>query len=162
MALIDWLIVAIVLLSSFFGLIRGLVKEVFSLLAWVVAFIVARWASPFVATWLSIYIQSPQTVLIIAYGSLFFVVLLLGGMLAGMLSRLTAKAGLSLSDRLLGMLFGFARAVLVLVVLHTLIQLFALQPWIADSHYFPHLEPLSAWVQDTLAQLSLYLLELNQ
>ncbi len=161
MAVIDWLIVGIFLLSSFFGLWRGLVREVFSLLAWFLAFMAARWGSPSLATFLSQYLDSPQLVLIIAYASLFFIALLLGSLIASWLSRLTAKAGLSISDRLLGMFFGAARGLLILVVLHTLAQLFSLDAWLQDSQYFDQLAPLSAWVQHTLAQLNLYLLELN-
>jgi len=38
---IDWLIIAVVLVSTLLSLKRGFVKEVLSLVTWVVAFVVA-------------------------------------------------------------------------------------------------------------------------
>jgi membrane protein required for colicin V production len=41
MSTIDWLIIAVVILSTLLSLKRGFVKEVLSLLTWVIAFIVS-------------------------------------------------------------------------------------------------------------------------
>ena len=65
-------------------------------------------------------------------------------------------AGLTVLDRLLGTVFGFARGViLVLFVVFVLQQL--LQPrdlqWLHQSQLMPHLNMLAQWVQDVFAQL---------
>ena len=38
----DWILIAIIVISSVFGLLRGFVKELLSLASWVAAFFVAR------------------------------------------------------------------------------------------------------------------------
>jgi len=40
--LLDWIAVALIVLSMLFGLVRGLVFEVISLVGWVAAFIAAQ------------------------------------------------------------------------------------------------------------------------
>jgi membrane protein required for colicin V production len=51
-ALLDWIAVALIVVSMLFGLVRGLVFEVISLVGWVVAFVVAQWFASDVAAWL--------------------------------------------------------------------------------------------------------------
>ena len=49
MALLDWIAVALIGVSMLFGLVRGLVFEVISLIGWVAAFIAAQWLASDVA-----------------------------------------------------------------------------------------------------------------
>jgi membrane protein required for colicin V production len=50
-ALFDWIAVALIAVSMLFGLMRGLVFEVMSLIGWVAAFIAAQWLASGVAAW---------------------------------------------------------------------------------------------------------------
>ena len=75
-------------------------------------------------------------------------------MLAGVLGRLGSQVvkvtGLSLIDRLLGTAFGFARGIIiVLVLVYMLRQLAPPQnlQWLDQSQLMPHLDMLAQWVQ---------------
>ena len=52
MAPIDWTFLAVLLVSMLIGAWRGLVYELLSLAAWVVAFFAAQWGAAEMADWL--------------------------------------------------------------------------------------------------------------
>ncbi|MDB5829224.1 MAG: colicin synthesis protein, partial [Variovorax sp.] len=54
MALLDWIGVAVLVVSVLLGLMRGLVFEVISLAGWIAAFLCAQWFAGPVAEWLPI------------------------------------------------------------------------------------------------------------
>ena len=43
MATVDWIIIAIIAISAAVSVVRGFVKEAFSLTLWLAAFVVASW-----------------------------------------------------------------------------------------------------------------------
>ena len=51
MAPIDWTFLAVLLVSMLIGAWRGLVYELLSLAAWVVAFFAAQWGAAEMAAW---------------------------------------------------------------------------------------------------------------
>lgn len=54
MATLDWIFAAVLLASMLIGAWRGLVFEILSLIAWVVAFFIAQWWAADVAVWLPV------------------------------------------------------------------------------------------------------------
>ena len=52
MPTLDWIFLAVLLLSMVIGAWRGLVFEVLSLLTWAAAFVLAQWFAPAAAQWL--------------------------------------------------------------------------------------------------------------
>jgi len=125
MTAIDWIAVAILAGSLMMGLLRGFVREAFSLAAWIVAFLAARAFSPALATVIPGIGQEGlrQAAAIVL---VFIGVLILAHLLAALLSNLMKLAGLGGFDRVLGMLFGAARAAVVLVLLTLVAGLTAL------------------------------------
>lgn len=131
MSSLDLLVLCVLAGSATLGLMRGLVKEVFSLAAWVLAFLGARLLGPLVAQLLP-GAENPA----LRYAAalvLVFVAVLLGAALAGsLLSGIVRMAGLEAYDRTLGLLFGLARGGAALVALTVLAGLTALpqtQTW---------------------------------
>lgn len=117
MTLFDYAVLAILLVSVIISVLRGLVREILSLIGWVAAFVAANLFSSDLAELLPAVLGHPVLRLIVA-----FLLLLLGGALLmaiinwGILRAITA-AGLQLADRGLGGLFGFARGVVIVVAL---------------------------------------------
>lgn len=105
----------LVALSMLIGLFRGLVLEVLALVGWVVAVVAAIAFRPDVAAWLPVGDPGSRTRDIVALVAVFLVVLIVFGILARLVSRLVGKTPLKPLDRLLGLVFGFARAALVLL-----------------------------------------------
>ena len=118
------------------GLFRGLVFEVISLAGWVVAFVCAQWFAADVAAWLPF--GEPQATWRYAAGFvLVFVCVAFGvGLVASLMRKLITAVGLRPVDRLLGAVFGVARAAVALLVLAVVVHLLALSDsaWWQTSH----------------------------
>jgi membrane protein required for colicin V production len=154
MAWIDYLIMGIVGLSSVISLVRGFVKEAFSLCTWFCAFFISRFYYQDIAAYLENFDAfsaafSEQLVKNgVAIALLFISTLILGALLNYILGQLVDKTGLSGTDRLLGVCFGIARGVLVVCVLLLFLQLFTSFPetvWWQGSPLIAELKPLIKW-----------------
>ena len=111
---VDWIIGALVLVSVLVGLLRGVTREIVSLAGWVLGLGLAFFFARQVGALLPI--DPPE--LRAAAGALLILagVLVLAALLGAVLRALLAAVKLSTLDRLLGGIFGLARAVLVLGV----------------------------------------------
>ena len=126
MALFDWLAVALIALSVLFGMARGLVFEVVSLMGWVAAFACAQWFAAGVAAWLPMGQNDAAWRYPLAFVLVFVAVAFGVGLIASLLRRLVSSVGLSPVDRALGASFGMARAVVALLTLAVIVHLLAL------------------------------------
>jgi membrane protein required for colicin V production len=117
MTLFDYAVLAIVGLSVLFGLMRGFVREVLSLAAWIAAFMVANLLAGEVASLLPQSFATPELRLLVGFMAVFVLVLVAMSVLAILGSKLVKSAGLAVEDRALGGVFGLARGALVVLVL---------------------------------------------
>ncbi|HRX72138.1 MAG: CvpA family protein [Gammaproteobacteria bacterium] len=113
----DYLIVFLIALSMIIGFWRGLLREVISLATWITAFAIAFLFAEDSAVHLAPYIELPSLRIAAAFGVLFLVTLLIGGLIGIVSSYLVDYTGLTGTDRLLGTAFGLARGAAVIVVL---------------------------------------------
>jgi len=124
---IDWLCFAIIGLSLLLGLWRGLIYEVFALIGWIAAFLLAQHyasaAQPVLTAHLPLQGWGQAAHYALAFVLLFVAVLLLSALAAWVCKQLTAAVGLKPVDRFLGACFGLLRAVLILLTLTALAHL---------------------------------------
>ena len=146
MALLDWIAVALIVLSMLFGLVRGLVFEVISLVGWVAAFIAAQWLASDVAAWLPAGDPQASWRYPLAFVLLFVAVAFGVGLVASLTRKLIAAVGLRPVDRILGAAFGAARGAVALLVLAVVVHLLVL----SDSAWWH--ESRSAIVLDAALQ----------
>jgi membrane protein required for colicin V production len=115
MPAIDWIFIAVLVVSLLMGAWRGLVYEVLSLVNWVAAFVLAQLFAPWAAQWLPMTSASET----VRYAAGFVVVLVacvfIGGLIAMLLSKLVSAIGLGGVDRLLGSAFGLVRGAVILL-----------------------------------------------
>ena len=144
----DYIILGVLVLSVLVGLWRGLVSEVLALAIWIAAFWVARSFGPAVAQHFEHVIELPSARMIVGYGLCFVAVLILGALLRFVISKLVESTGLSGTDRLLGMLFGCARGVLLVALLVFLVGFtaFTRDPWWQQSVLVPQFQHVAAWL----------------
>jgi len=111
----DYLVLFVLIASVVISTLRGLVKEILSLLGWIVAFVVANayWAT--LAPMLPELLPGETARLIMAFVLLFLGVRILMGLLSLAIGALITATGLSLADRGLGGLFGLARGVVIVL-----------------------------------------------
>jgi membrane protein required for colicin V production len=117
MTVFDYVALAMVLASAALGVWRGVVGEIIALVAWILAFFVAKWFGAEVARVFFTGIGDPALRIVAAWVAVFFVVLVLMALLRMAVHGMLKALGLSLSDRLLGVVFGVARGLLVVLVL---------------------------------------------
>ena len=115
MTAFDVAVVAMIALSVLFGFLRGIVRSLIGLAAWVTGFVLAIGFAPAVATVLPAFPDAPLLPQALAFVLVFVLALVAGALVAWPLRSVIHKAGLGFVDRGLGGLFGMARgAVLVL------------------------------------------------
>lgn len=136
---LDWLIIAVVLLSVALAAAQGFLFEAFSLAGVVLGYLLAAWEYQRVAAWFAPYVKQPWVAEIAGFLVIFIAVVLLAG-IAGRLARWSAKeAGLRWFDRVLGGAFGLVRGVLVAAVLAMALASFAPgSQWLARSQIGPY------------------------
>lgn len=156
MAVIDWAIILVVVASALISLMRGFVKEGFSLATWILAFIIAPVFSANLATLLEGSIETELVRWGIAFAILFLGTLVIGTLLSHLLVRFIRVTGLSGLDRVLGMFFGVTRGLIILVVLVFLLQLTPAPKdhWWQESVLIPYLVTLADWMGKTLPNLA--------
>lgn len=153
----DWIIVAVVVLSALMSLARGFVREALSLLVWFVAFVVAFFFSERLAPLLVELIELPSLRYLAAFAILFVATLIVGSVVNFLVVQLVRMTGLSAVDRLLGVMFGLCRGVLIaLLVLMFLPKMIPVQqdPWWQQSRLIPRVLVLENWSRETAATVT--------
>jgi membrane protein required for colicin V production len=107
----DYFVIATLLISVALGVLRGLVRTVFALAAWVIALLGAPLLTGplLVATGWALH---PVFVAVL----LFFALLVAVRMLGSLIARGLAKVGLGMADRSLGAVLGVVRALIIVTV----------------------------------------------
>lgn len=148
----DYLIIALMGLSALVGLVRGLVREVFSLAAWAFSIWLGLRFSQDLAVHLENLIAVPSLRLGAAFVAIFVVSLMAGGLTGFLLGRLVTGTGLGGTDRLAGLVFGLARGVLLVSVLVLLAGFTPLprDPWWRESRLIPPFQSMALWIKTLL------------
>lgn len=144
----DYIILTVLGVSVLIGLWRGLISEVLGMAIWVGAAWITWIFGPQMSALYAHKIELPSARLAAGYGTCFVAVLIAGVALRFLVGKLVQGTGLSGTDRLLGMLFGLARGVLVVTVGVFLVSLTALvrDPWWQQSMLLPQFKGVAAWL----------------
>ncbi|HEV7813812.1 MAG TPA: CvpA family protein [Janthinobacterium sp.] len=115
MTIFDYIVLFILISSVVISTLRGLVKEVLSLVSWVIAFVVANAYGAALAKLLPALIPGEIVRLLISFVILFLGVRILMGLLTMAVDALVSASGMTLADRGLGGLFGLARGLVIVL-----------------------------------------------
>ncbi|WP_191603389.1 CvpA family protein [Marinomonas algicola] len=154
-ATLDWVIFIVILVSSLLSLRRGFIKEVFSLITWAMAFAISVKFSTQLQSLLIDQIQNDQVRYIASFLILFISSLCVGALISHLLGSLVHVTGLSSTDRILGMVFGFARGSLIVIAV---ISLLSLSSAITENEFWqeskltPRLVLFKDWARDMLGK----------
>ncbi|QLB13164.1 membrane protein required for colicin V production [Bisgaardia hudsonensis] len=144
---IDFIIIGIVAFSVIISLLRGFIREVMSLVSWVVAFFVANRFYPYLAQYLT-QIESETIRYGVAIAILFIATLIVGSIVNYILGQLVDKTGLTGTDRVLGACFGLLRGVLIVAALLFFVDTFtnfSQSEWWKESKLIPHFGFVVEW-----------------
>lgn len=113
MTVFDYIVLAIIGVSILVSVIRGALKEILALLGWFLALYIGRTYSALLVPLLPDNIPSEALKTMAAFLMLTVTVLFLNSLLNIAISSLVSKIGLSWLSRLFGIVFGFARGLLI-------------------------------------------------
>lgn len=137
----DLIVLAIIVVSALFAFVRGFVREVLSVAAWIIAIIATIFGFPFLRPVIGRYIELAPVADAATAVSIFLVVLVLASIISHILSRNVQTSGFRALDRSLGLLFGAARGALVVCALFLLTDWFfppdERPTWIAEARTLP-------------------------
>lgn len=155
MAIVDYIIIAIILISLLISVMRGFVKEAISLGTWFAAVFIALTFSDKFAALMPESFAQPSLRLGIAFISLFIITMIIGGLLKFLLGAFVDKTGLSSTDRAIGVLFGLVRGVLIVCVLVILASLTPMpqDAWWKASIFLEHFIKIIEWIEPFLPKV---------
>lgn len=115
MSVLDVIVVLVLVLTVVRGLMRGLIDTLFSLVAWILAFVSGKWGASIVAPLLPAGIENPALRYFAGFAVIFLTVLI-GVLLLGHALALLVKAvGLGSADTLLGGVLGLAKGLVIVI-----------------------------------------------
>ncbi len=150
----DLVLLGVLAVSAGVGLLRGLLREALSIVVWLAALWTAARLGETVAPQLVDWVANPQARLWIARAAVFTAALVAGGVVTWLVAGALHGTGLDLPDRLLGMVFGLARGVLLVAATVLVLRLagFAGEPWWQQSKLVPYAAPVADALREAAEQ----------
>lgn len=150
---VDIVIPGVIAISALFSLMRGFVREALSLLGWLAAFWIALTFAKDFADLLLTGISAPSVRVVVSFTILFVVTLVITALLNRLAGSLVTKTGLTGTDRMIGMVFGVARGVVVVCVMVLLAGMTTIpqDPWWQESVLIDVFHKLALWLRYTAA-----------
>ena len=152
MTWIDFVIIGIVFVSCFISVIRGFVREALSLASWIVSFLIAWNLHGSFAVFFRESIEHQNLRLIVAFFVLFVMSLIVFTIVNFFAGKLVERTGLTGADRVIGVIFGFFRGILIvtgLVALAGLTHLPQSELW-HESLLLANIQAVAIWLTGLL------------
>jgi membrane protein required for colicin V production len=145
----DVLIVLILLGSTIIGLLRGFVREAVSVVFWIVAIWSAWKFGPVVEPHLGGVLTNPAIAPWVGRLIILVLVLLIGWVVAMLLSYFTRSLGLGAMDRVFGLMFGILRGMVLvgLIVIGGELLHLNNEDWWNRSKLIPYGETVGDWLR---------------
>jgi membrane protein required for colicin V production len=141
MTWIDGAVLLIVGLSAVFSMVRGFVREVLGVGAWVGASFAAVKFYPLVLPEISSVLPMKNFVVYAAMAVIFLIVLILLSLLSALIGGLVRDSALSALDRSLGLVFGVARGAVIVCVAYIALSVGVAEPeWpapVVNARFLP-------------------------
>lgn len=141
--LLDGILLVIMLFSGVLAMIRGFVREVFSIASWVAAAIAAFFLYGYLKPTVLQHISNDTLATAVSAGAVFVVTLLVVSYITMRISDFVLDSRIGALDRTLGFVFGAARGFLLVVVAMLFFNWFVPEPkqpdWIISAKSRPML-----------------------
>lgn len=114
---VDWMILLILAISAIVSVMRGFVREILSVTAWIIATVVAYVFGDELAVLLQGWISNTSLRINIAIFILFTMTLLIGAFFNYLLTEAVRNSSLTFTDRIFGIFFGLLRGIVIVMML---------------------------------------------
>lgn len=157
MTAFDLVLLAIFIISTVVGVMRGFVKEALSIISWILAFWLGYTYCVQAGEWLAQFasLGEGQIRKSIGFGAVFVGTLFVFAIISYAITKLIVRGPIKGVDRVLGVATGFVRAIAISAVLLVLMQALGVNAsafW-KDSKLVPHLMPAVEFTQQVLPKL---------
>ncbi len=152
--LLDVALAAIMIVSGLLALMRGFTREVLSLLAWAAAGGAAWWAinRPELVDIARQYVAQDKIAVIATGGVVFLVVLIVVSLISVRLGDLVLDSAAGGFDRTLGLIYGLARGLLLVVIAYMfyvwLVPADKHEDWVRKARSLPLLQAVARTITD--------------
>ena len=154
----DLVILIIIFCFGLFSLFRGFIKELFSIIGWIFAIILAISFTPFVLSKIQVVLPSISLSPLIAGVLIALIVYILFRILGGLFQKRLGKANISAINRSLGFLLGvakgFALVCITIFITKTFLNEAEYPKWLRTSKSLPLIESTTMFAA---SQLPMYL-----
>lgn len=145
-AILDGVVIAVVAISALLAMFRGFVREVLSIAAWVAAAVLAFLFYEELVPYVTEYVNNRAIAVGLSAAAIFLVSLIVVSLITMKISDFVMDSPVGTLDRLLGLLFGAARGVLLVVVavifFNWLVDSENRPAWVTEATLYPQ---LAAW-----------------
>jgi membrane protein required for colicin V production len=122
MTWVDLVILAVLAISALLAFVRGFVREVLGIIAWLGAAALAVWANPRILPRFEIWLHAyPGFAQPVALGVVFLAALIVLLVISHVISRAVRRSPLGGLDRSLGLIFGLVRGAALVVIAYILV-----------------------------------------
>jgi membrane protein required for colicin V production len=147
----DVVLALILLWSAVAGLRAGFARVVIGIIATIIGFIAGFWFYRIPAATLMSWVATPVVADVLGFLVIFLGVILIGSLIAALLSRLFRWIGLSWFNHLLGGVAGFLRGAIFIAAVLDVLVAYSPSPtpdFIAESRLVPYASQVSEWLAD--------------
>jgi membrane protein required for colicin V production len=141
---LDVILIVIMLVSGFLAMLRGLTREVLSILSWAVAAVATLYLFPIYQAQARAYIEPPILADGVLAGGIFIVVVIVVSLITLRISDRVLDSRVGALDRTLGFLFGLARGLVLVVIAYLFFSWLVPEdtqpPWIREARSLPLLK----------------------
>ena len=153
--LLDGILVGFTLVSAMLAMVRGLSREILSIISWVVAAAAAFFFYKPVLPYVQPYIDNDKIAMGAAAAIVFVVALIVVTVITMKLADWIIDSRVGALDRTLGFLYGAARGVLVVAIGLMFFNWLAgdkAPAWVTEAKSRPLLEQIGGWVESVLPE----------
>jgi len=147
---VDFVIIGVIATSVIVSFFRGFLREALSLLVWGLAIYFSLVYYSALEPLLPSGYGLPSTVRLVLSGvAILLGVLIVGGIFTWIIGTLFDKTGMSGTDRVVGILFGGLRGVILVVIIVLIVSFlpFKNSSWWTQSTIVPHFSEMAEWVK---------------
>jgi membrane protein required for colicin V production len=114
--LLDIVLIAVMLISGLLAMVRGFMREILSIIAWILAAGATLYAYAKLLPFAKQYFNNDMVAAVAVVGGVFLVTLLVVSIITVRISDMVLDSRVGALDRTLGFLFGLARGLVIVVV----------------------------------------------
>jgi membrane protein required for colicin V production len=155
--LLDFIVLAIMLLSGLLAMIRGFMREILSIAAWAAAAIATLYAFPRLMPQAKSYFNNDAIAMVVVIGGVFLGTLLVATIITSKISDMVLDSRIGALDRTLGFAFGLGRGLLIMVVAFLFFDWLVVdkqQPdWVRGAKSFTVLKNSGEWLKAQLPDI---------